>query len=186
MRAAELNPRVLHTEAATLCLLGLMNTAGLYFEAKSGARIVFGGRVAIAGVVQLLNAYSNYKAYPVYSDVYAHLDRSCLHELVMKIGDAWERKGGAGEDMTEFKIGGKKCTAKFAGELVILLIDGSDVVISERAESKIESSHDKLLSKARKVELSLGDDKFKTEMSSACHERWQAWLAASEKSAMVV
>lgn len=179
LRAAAADPRVLQLEAATLLLLGLWNTVGLYFEAKSGIRPIGGAQIMFAGIVQLISAYAVFRSYPANKRVYEHLDRAALYELEMKIGDAWKAKAPQG-DLAEFKVEDKKCKAKFLSDMVIVLRqNGRQVTLAKPEEVRIEKASNKMLSKLLKVQLLLEDEKLKTEMTRDCYERWQGWLANS-------
>jgi hypothetical protein len=178
LRAAAADPRVLRLEAATLLLLGLWNTVGLYFEIEHGIKPIFGGRILLVGIVQLFSAFTTYRSYPAYKQIYEHLDRSCLHELEMKIGDAWKQKTESESGLVEFIVGDKKCKAKFLPEMVIVLTqNGKQISLAERGQVKVENTGNKLLSKSLKVELTLEDEKLKTEMKPECYEQWQRWLS---------
>jgi len=180
LRAAEADPRVLQLEAVALLLLGLWNTVGLYFEIQSGIKPLFGGRVIIVGIIQLFSAVTTFRSYPTYKKIYEHLDRACLHELELKIGDAWDQKTDAGSDVVEFKVDDKKGRARFLAEIVIVLTEkGKGITVSERSEVTIENSGNKMLSKSLKVKLKWEDLTLKTEMKQECLDRWQAWLSGS-------
>ncbi|HXM98706.1 MAG TPA: hypothetical protein VN982_09550 [Candidatus Dormibacteraeota bacterium] len=180
LRAAETDPRVLKFEAAALLLLGLFNTVGLYFEIHSGIKPLFGARIIIVGIIQLFSAFTTFNSYPSYKKIYEHLDRACLHELELMIGDAWDQKTDSGSDVVEFKIDDKKCKAKFISELVIILTNkGKGITVSEPGKVRIENHGNKMLSKSLKVELTLEDVKVKTEMKQECLDRWLAWLSQS-------
>jgi hypothetical protein len=176
LRSIAADPRVLLMEAFALLTLGLLNTVGLYLEIESGIRPVFGGRVILVGIVQLISAYTTYKSYPVYSQVYEYLDRACLHELEMHIGDMWKKKSELEPDLADFKLDNKKCKAKFLPEQLIMLVnDGKDVTITERIKVNLDKSKKKMLSKVVKVELIADGEKLKAEMKPEDLEKWQAW-----------
>jgi hypothetical protein len=178
LRVAAVDPRVLRLEAAALLLLGLWNTVGLYFEIESGIKPAFGARIILVGIVQLISAYTTYRSYPGYKQIYEHLDKACLHELEIRIGDAWKQKAQPEAGLVEFKIDDKKCKAKFLSDMVILLTqNGKHITLAEPAEIKVENTGNKMLSKSLKVELALEKEKLKTEMKPECYEQWQAWLA---------
>jgi hypothetical protein len=178
LRVAAVDPRVLRFEAAALLMLGLWNTVGLYFEIESGMKPVFGARIILVGIAQLFSAYTTYRSYPGYKQVYEHLDHACLHELEMSIGEAWKQKTQTEVGLVEFKIDDKKCKAKFLPNMVIVLTqNGKQISLAERAEVKVENNGNKMLSKSLKVELTLEDEKLKTEMKPECYEQWQAWLS---------
>jgi hypothetical protein len=177
LRAANLDPRVIQLEAAALAILGLWNTVGLYFEIQAGMKPLFGGRIIVVGIVQLIGAYTTFKSYPTYKNIYAHLDRACLHELEMKMGDMGKRKPQVSADLVEFKGDDKKCKAKFLPDAVIILKDGKQIVICERAEVIVNNTGTKMLSKQTKVELTMDGEKSKTQMGPECLARWQSWLS---------
>jgi hypothetical protein len=169
LRAAEADPRVLYLEAAALLMLGLFNTVGLYSEIQSGIKPLFGARIIIVGIIQLVSAYKTFRSYPTYKKIYEFLDRACLHELELKIGDTWDQKTEAISDVVEFKIEDKKCKAKFLPDLAIVLTEkGKSITLCERSEVRIESNGNKMLSKSLKVELTLEDAKVQTEMKQEC------------------
>jgi len=178
LRAAAVDPGVIRFEAATLFLLGLWNTIGLYFEIQSGMKVPFGARIIFVGVLQLVSAYNTFKSYPHYKRIYDHLDRACLFELETKIGDMGKNKPVESSGLAEFKIDGKKCRAKFLPDLVIVFT-GNDrqTLVAERSEAKVESTGNKMLSKALKVQLMLEDIKLTTEMKPECYASWQGWIA---------
>jgi hypothetical protein len=180
LRAAAVDPRVLQFEAAALLLLGLWNTVGLYFEIQSGMKPLFGGRVIIAGILQLIGAYSTFRSYPHYKRIYEHLDRACLHELEIKIGDMWKQKT-LESGLVEFKVENKKCRAKLLPDLAIVLSgNGRQVSVAERSEVTAQSSGNKLLSKALKVQLAIDTENLKAEMKPDCYTQWQDWIAQKD------
>jgi hypothetical protein len=68
--------------------------------------------------------------------------------------------------LVEFKVDEKKSKAKFLPDMVIVLTqDGKQITLAERAEVKIENTGNRMLSKLLKVELTLEDEKFKTQMN---------------------
>jgi len=184
LRSVAADPRVLLVEALALAVLGLLNTVGLYLEIKSGIRPVGGLQIIWAGVVQLISAYATFRSYPAYKRVYEHLDRACLYELETKIGDMWKRKAETDPELGTFKSEDKKCKVKFLPDMAILLLqNGKQVLLAERADVTILTTGNKLLSKMLKVELQIDEVKLKTEMDKASHDKWQAWLAPTQKPA---
>ena len=180
LRSVAADPRVLLVEGFALALLGLLNTIGLYLEIKSGIRPVGGLQIIFAGIVQLISAYATFRSYPAYKRIYEHLDRACLYELETKIGDMWKRKAETDPELGAFKSEDKKCKVKFLPDLAILLLqNGKQVLLAERADVSIVSTGNRMLSKMLKVELQIEGEKLKTEMDKATHEKWQAWLAPS-------
>ncbi len=181
LQAAEADPRVLYFEAAALLILGLFNTIGLYFEVKSSIRPLFGLRIIFVGIIQLFSSLTTYRSYPTYKKIYEHLDRACLHELELKIGNAWDQKAKTSPDVVEFKIDDKKCRARFRPELVIVLAEkGKEIAVCDRSDVQIQNNGNKMLSKTLKVELTLDTVKAKTEMTPDCLDRWQEWLSESK------
>jgi hypothetical protein len=179
LRASAADPRVLQLEGTALLVLGLWNTVGLYFEAKSGMKPLLGAQILFAGIAQLINSYTTFRSYPVYKQIYENLDRAVLHELEITIGDAWKRNVPE-ENIAEFQMDNKKCKAKFLSDLVILLTQGGkQVTLAERASVSIENTGNKMLSKALKVKVTLEDEKLKTEMNPDSYQRWQAWVSGS-------
>jgi len=174
LRASAADPRVLRLEAAALLLLGLWNTVGLYFEVQSGMKPLFGARIIFVGIVQLVNAYATFRSYPLYTQVYRNLDRAVLHELELKIGDAWKRKSTEDPDVVDFKIGDKKCKAKFLPDMVIVFREkGRQISLAQPAEIQVESKGNKMMSKLLKVAITLDGETLKTEMKPEVYERWQ-------------
>ena len=183
LRAATTDPRVLRFEAAALLFLGLWNTVGIYFEITSGLRPIFGAQTILAGIVQMISSYSVFRSYPAYKLVYEHLDRACLYELELKIGDAWNIKTKLDPDIVEFKIDDKKSKAKFLPDIVIVLTNGGkQISLLERGKAKIISVNKKLLSKLLKVGMVLEDQKIKAEMDQKCCDRWRDWMAGNNVS----
>jgi hypothetical protein len=183
LRVGNLDPRVLHLEAAALLLLGLWNTVGLYFEIQSGMKPIFGARIIIVGIFQLIGAYTTYRSFPAYKNVYEHLDRACLHELELKMGDMWKRKPQIGIELVEFKADDKKCKARFLPDIAVLLMrDFKQVVVAERCEIAVESGGNKMLSKLLKVQLTIEGETLKAEMSSECYQRWRDWCSEGNNS----
>ncbi len=177
LRSVAADPRVLLMEAFALLSLGLLNTVGLYLEIESGIKPIFGARIIVVGIVQLISAYATFRSYPGYKRVYEYLDRACLHELEMKIGDMWKRKSEAQPDLADFSSEDKKCKAKFYPDQVIVLLNGGkDVIIAERTEVSIDTSKKKMLSNVMKVGLIIEDAKIKTEMKPEYLEKWLAWV----------
>ena len=142
LRAAAVDPGVIRFEAATLLLLGLWNTVGLYFEFQSGMKVPFRARIMFVGVLQLVSAYNTFKSYPHYKRIYDHLDRACLFELETNIGDMGKRKAVQTAELVEFKIDGKKCRAKFLPDLVIVFT-GNDRQLGCRARRSEGGKHRK-------------------------------------------
>jgi len=181
MRSVAADPRVLLVESFALALLGMLNTVGLYFEIKSGLRPIVGLQIILAGVLQLISAYATFRSYAAYKRIYEYLDRACLHELEMKIGDMWKRKVGLDQDLADFKYDNKKCKAKFLPDMAIVLLqEGRQVILAEKAEVSIESTRGIMLSKMLKVELRIDDEKFKTDMKPESLERWRTWLQPNQ------
>jgi hypothetical protein len=181
LRSVAADPRVLLVEALALAALGLLNTVGLYFEIKSGIRPIGGLQIIFAGVLQLISAYSTFRSYPAYSQIYEHLDRACLHDLEIKIGDMWKRKAEVEPELVDFKCENKKCKAKFLPDMAILLLqDGNQVILAEKPELGIANTRSVIMSKMFKVELQIEGEKLKIEMSKGNLEKWQAWLGPSQ------
>lgn len=177
MRSAAADPRLLLAEAASLTVLGLLNTVGLYLEVRSGIRPLFGLQIIIAGILQLVSAYTTYRSYPAVKQICEYLDRACLHELETMIGDMWKRKSDAVPELADFKCENKRCKVKFFQDLAILLLQGGNqVVLAQKAETKIVKARNVLLSKSMKVELQLEDSSLKAEMNRSSLDKWLAWL----------
>lgn len=181
LRSVAADPRVLLVEALALAALGLLNTVGLYFEIKSGIKPIGGLQIIFAGILQLISAYSTFRSYPAYKQIYERLDRACLYELETKIGDMWKRKAEADPELAEFKCENKKCKAKFLPDIAILLLqNGNQVVLAEKAEVGIGNTRNVIMSKMLKVELQIEGEKFKIEVSKGNLEKWQAWMGPSQ------
>ena len=130
--------------------------------------------------VQLISAYTIYQSYPGYKQVYEHLNKACLHELEIRIGDAWKQKAQTAAGLVEFKIDDKKCKAKFLPEMVIVLTqNGKQVTLAEPAKVRVENTGNKMLSKSLNVELTFENEKFKAEMKPECYQQWQTWLSGT-------
>lgn len=183
IRSAAADPRALLVESVALLLLGLFNTIGLYLEIKSGLRPIGGLQIIFAGIVQLISAYATFRSFPGYKQIYSYLDRACLHELELMIGDMWKRKSDTDPALADFKCDDKKCKAKFFPEIALLLLNnGKSVELVEKSQLAIDSTRPAMLSKSLKVEVNVGGAKLKTEMTKQNLEKWQAWLQASGKS----
>jgi hypothetical protein len=103
-----------------------------------------------------------------------------LHELEIRIGDAWKQKAQTAAGLVEFKIDDKKCKAKFLPEMVIVLTqNGKQVTLAEPAKVRVENTGNKMLSKSLNVELTFENEKFKAEMKPECYQQWQTWLSGT-------
>ena len=186
IRSVAADPRVLLIEAFALTVLGILNTVGLYFEIKSGLRPIGGLQIIFAGMLQLISAYTTFRSYPAYKQICEYLDRACLHELEMKIGDMWKRKGEVNQDLADFKYEDKKCKAQFLPEMAILLMQGGkQVILAEKPEVSIERTRGIILSKMLRVELRIEDEILKTDMKPESLERWMAWLQPSQNPSQI-
>jgi hypothetical protein len=181
IRSVAADPRALLVEAFALTVLGILNTAGLYFEIKSGLRPIGGLQIIFAGILQLFSAYAAFRSYPVYKRIYDYLDSACLHELEMKIGDMWKPNAEGNQDLADFKHEDKKCKAQFLPDMAILLIEGGKrVILAEKPEVSIQSTRGIILSKLLRVELRIEDEMLKTDMKPESLQKWRAWLQTSQ------
>jgi hypothetical protein len=175
--SAVANPKALLVQSGALLILGLWDTVGIYFEAKSGRPIIFGGQIVLAGILQLISANSTYRSFPGYNRLYPYIEPAYVGELELATEGAWKARVTPGSDLIEFKAQGKKFKAKFMPDFMVALTDkGKSFLVAGRPDITLEEVGQKMLSSRLKVNIILENDKFNADMSPEYYQQWKAWL----------
>jgi hypothetical protein len=174
------NPEALLAESAVLLLLGLWNTVGLYFELRMGLKPVLGGRVFIAGILQLISAYSVYKAYPTWKTVFPLAEPLYIDELDHLASPIWKASIEERTDLIAFQAENKDWKIEFLPDYAVVVTDkGKTFELAGRSELVMEQVGETMLSKKVKLKVVLGDKKLKCELKPEYFERYQQWAAVA-------
>lgn len=177
LHSAAADPRAILVQAAALLILGLWDTVGIYFEAKSGKPIILGGQIILAGIVQLISAYSTFRSFPGYNKLYPYLEPAYVCQLEADTEGVWKRKVGPGSDTIEFKAKSKIYKAKLLSDFVVILTDkGRSFAVAGRPDITLEELGQKMLSSRIKANITLENEKFKADIKPEYYEQWKAWL----------
>jgi hypothetical protein len=177
LHSATADPKAILVQSAALLILGLWDTVGIYFKAKSGIPIIFGGQIVLAGIVQLISAYSTYRSFPEYNKLYPYIQPAYVHQLEVDIEGVWKKKVSPGSDTIEFNAKSKIFKAKLLSDFIVILTDkGRSFAVAGRPDITLEELGQKMLSSRIKINITLENEKFKAYMKPEYYEQWKAWL----------
>lgn len=173
-------PKALLAEAGVLLLLGLWNTVGMYFEYQAGAKPIAGGRLIFIGILQLINAYTTYRSYPVYRTAYDTRDTLAVAELQQMTDPIWKAKTAEATDMIEFTVDNDKCKLKFFPDCAAMVSHkGRTFSVFGRDELAMDRVGETMLGKKAKIQAQLGPASKKFDLKPEYFDRYQLWKSGT-------